>query len=120
VPVSVVVAPLKFIVPAPLKGPLSTKVPLWKSRAPPEPAEKAPEQDEPQFPPLRKEIVPLFPFTVPVLLKGTVRLVVPVPLVFSKVPALLTVEAIPPPKPMVLSLAKFQMAPVWLLMMEPF
>ena len=53
-------------------------------------------------------MMPLFPFTVPVLWNGMPMLVVVVPPVFSNVPALLNATATPPPKAIVLSFAKFQ------------
>jgi len=77
-------------------------------------------QLDPQFPPPEKVIVPLFPNTVPVLLNAALTVVMAVPPVFSKVPALLNAEAPPPPKITLLSLVWFQTLPTGLLMTALF
>ena len=97
------VPPLKLIVPTPLNGPLIAYVPLGKFRLPPLAALKLPGQVEPQAPPALNDTMPLLPLTVPVLLNGTPTVEVAVPPVFSKVPALLNVTAVPPPKTRALS-----------------
>src|SRR5882724_1534607 len=99
------VAPLKFRVPVPLRGPLCPNMPLPKLMIPGVVAVNIPEQVDPQFPPPVNENVEAFPSTVPVLLNGTPIVVVVVPPVFSYVPAVLNATGFPPPVTSELSLA---------------
>src|SRR4029077_12980483 len=85
------------------------------------PAVYVPGQIVPQLPPPEKVNVPLLPITVPVLLKGTLTVLL-VPPVISNVPALLNAGAAPPllKMPFPAPFTKFQMAPVRLFNTAPF
>jgi len=108
------VAPLKFTMPAPLNSPLTANVPAWKFKVPLAPGDQLPAQVLPQLPPPNKVIVPLLTVTDPVLLNGTFSVLLPVPPVFSNVPALLN-TGVPPSELTILSFPRFQIPVVAML-----